>query len=118
MISAIGGTLGLCIGFSFTNVTSSTLKYLERVINAMWKNKMKSQTAQQSTCKISNWWGSKTTQEDPIIPFSETHLQVIAKLHTELAEHRMKISKLEFESMNYAKSFLELQSKNLTVTDL
>ena len=118
MISAIGGTLGLCIGFSFTNVTSSTLKHLERVINAMWKNKMMSETAHQSTCKKSNWWGSKTTQEEPIMPFSENHLQVIAKLHIELAEHRMKISKLEFESMNYAKSFLELKSKNLTVTDL
>ena len=29
MVSAIGGTLGLCIGFSFTDVISSALKFME-----------------------------------------------------------------------------------------
>ena len=30
MVSAIGGTLGLCIGFSFADVISSALKFIER----------------------------------------------------------------------------------------
>ena len=31
MISAIGGTLGLCIGFSFASITSTTLGYFEKM---------------------------------------------------------------------------------------
>ena len=31
MISAIGGTLGLCIGFSFANITSTALGYFEKM---------------------------------------------------------------------------------------
>ena len=33
MISAIGGTMGLCIGFSFTNILSSILRYLAQINN-------------------------------------------------------------------------------------
>ena len=38
MISAIGGTMGLCIGFSFTDVTSLMLKFLEHLVNKMKRN--------------------------------------------------------------------------------
>ena len=38
MISSIGGTLGLCIGFSFTEFTAFILRFIERLLNKMWNN--------------------------------------------------------------------------------
>ena len=38
MISAIGGTMGLCIGFSFTNLSSFILNYVEIGLKR-WKNR-------------------------------------------------------------------------------
>ena len=38
MISAIGGTMGLCIGISFTNLSSFILNYVEIGLKR-WKNR-------------------------------------------------------------------------------
>ena len=40
MISAIGGTMGLCIGFSFTDFARTTLKLIEKAIYHLSRNRM------------------------------------------------------------------------------
>ena len=40
MISAIGGTMGLCIGFSFTDFARTTLKLIEKAIYHISRNRM------------------------------------------------------------------------------
>ena len=37
-VSAIGGTLGLCIGFSFTGYASTFLRYFEKLFNKIRNN--------------------------------------------------------------------------------
>ena len=49
MISAIGGTMGLCIGFSFTEFSFATLKLMENiVINHLSRNRRVDNTIQPS----------------------------------------------------------------------
>ena len=38
LISSIGGTLGLCIGFSFTSVVSCLLNFLQKLENLINRN--------------------------------------------------------------------------------
>ena len=49
MISAIGGTMGLCIGFSFTEFARITIGFLEKaVVNHQSKNGIEADSAIQS----------------------------------------------------------------------
>ena len=38
IVSAIGGTLGLCIGFSFTGYASTFLRFFEKLLNKIRNN--------------------------------------------------------------------------------
>ena len=70
MISAIGGTMGLCIGFSFTDFTSKLLKVAEQAMGVV-----------NSDTNPDNILFTKTeTTKFKVEPDPEENFKLIAKL--------------------------------------
>ena len=87
LISAIGGTMGLCIGFSFTHFTSTTLTLIERMVNKFQNNR--------------NPKSSKNIRDQ-----SEDNF---GALKSKFQEQEKINSKLENEIANLTQSYLQLK---------
>ena len=91
MISAVGGTMGLCIGFSFNDFCCFILKYLELGVYSIQR---KSQVVNKRTFNIA---GQSPVESSGIA--IETKLTAIlelqAKFETSLSNLQKRVGKLE-----------------------
>ena len=93
LISAIGGTMGLCIGFSFTHFTSATLKLLEQVVT---KSQNDRKTIQTKTSQVNS---QTNLAHDKFIKQLEEQKKINAKLQKEIASIKDALAKKERDKL-------------------
>ena len=96
MISAIGGTLGLCTGFSFSGVTGTMLnlseKLGEHIANLKSKKKAHNNKIDTSIIDVCPLTKTETSQTKSL---SEELAKAISEFRDHIAKHELRILSLE-----------------------
>ena len=94
MIRAIGGTMGLCIGFSFTDFACTTLRFIEKAIHQI---------------------STKIIDDNKIQPSDNIQKGVTFEVKPVLEDVNQKIDKLKHESEMQVQLIYRLEAKLLAL---
>ena len=110
MISAIGGTMGLCIGFSFTHFTSTSLNFVEQIV---WK--LKNYRNLKPPRKIQDNLESDIDQDTLKLKWKKQE-EINIKMKNEIANLTENYAKLQNQITSQGK--VKAKENNITVSDL
>ena len=103
VIRSIGGTMGFCIGFSFSNIASLTLKLVEKVGNRLTTERRKIQDNHLLV----------VSSKKNGLPQSEDNTSSMAKLEDRTDNHMQLISRLEEQMIKYEERLRVVESQKL-----
>ena len=110
LISAIGGTMGLCIGFSFTHFTSTTLTLIEKMVNKFQKDRNPKSSNNVQDQSADNFGQralkSKFQEQEKINSKLENEIADLTKSYLQL-KHQIASQGLAKENENFRVTYLE-----------